>query len=164
MDIPRLHPDTLEKVKQQVDIYDVISDYVVLKKRGKDYVGLCPFHDDKKPSFSVSVNKQLYYCFGCGQGGNAIKFLMEIGKQSFSDVIFDLAKRYQVPIKTLKSKQHKELQLQLSLREQIYEVLAITASFYQYLLHQDQGKIALNYLENERKLNKEIIQQFKLGT
>ena len=62
MDIPRLHPDTLEKVKQQVDIYEVISDYVVLKKRGKDYVGLCPFHDEKTPSFSISIHKQLYYC------------------------------------------------------------------------------------------------------
>ena len=163
MDIPRLHPETLEKVKQLIDIYDVISDYVVLKKRGKDYVGLCPFHDEKTPSFSVSVHKQLYYCFGCGEGGNAIKFLMEVGKQSFSDVVFDLAKRYQVPIKTFEPEQRKELQRQLSLREQLYEILALTTSFYQHALHKPQGETALNYLECERRLNKETIQQFKLG-
>ncbi|BBA79916.1 DNA primase [cyanobacterium endosymbiont of Rhopalodia gibberula] len=163
MDIPRLHPDTLEKVKQMVDIYDVISDYVVLKKRGKDYVGLCPFHDEKTPSFSVSIHKQLYYCFGCGEGGNAIKFLMEVGKESFSDVVFELAKRYQVPIKTLEPEQRKELQRQLSLREQLYEILALTTSFYEHALHQPQGETALNYLERERRLNKGTIQQFKLG-
>ena len=101
MDTPRLHPDTLEEVKQRIDIYEVISDYVVLKKRGKDYVGLCPFHNENTPSFSVSPSKQLYYCFGCQEGGNAIKFLMEIGNQSFSQVIFDLARRYQVSIQTL---------------------------------------------------------------
>ncbi|MGP0130132.1 MAG: DNA primase [cyanobacterium endosymbiont of Rhopalodia musculus] len=163
MNIPHLHPDTLEKVKQRVDIYDVISDYVVLKKRGKDYVGLCPFHDEKSPSFSVSIHKQFYYCFGCGEGGNAIKFLMEVGKQSFSDVVFDLAKRYQVPIKTLEPEQGKELQRQLSLREQLYEILALTTSFYQHALCQPQGETALNYLKHERRLNKETIQQFKLG-
>ncbi|XHU96313.1 MAG: DNA primase [cyanobacterium endosymbiont of Rhopalodia gibba] len=163
MDTPPLHPDTLEKIKQMVDIYDVISDYVVLKKRGKDYVGLCPFHDEKTPSFSVSIHKQLYYCFGCGEGGNAIKFLMEVEKQSFSDVFFNLAKRYQVPIKTLEPEQQKKLQRQLSLKEQLYEILAITTSFYQHILHQPQGKNALNYLECKRQLNQETIQQFKLG-
>ncbi|MEM8780375.1 MAG: CHC2 zinc finger domain-containing protein, partial [Cyanobacteria bacterium P01_G01_bin.49] len=105
MDVPRLHPDTLEDVKQRINIYDVISDYVVLKKRGKGYVGLCPFHDEKTPSFTVNSSKQLYYCFGCQEGGNAITFLMEIGKQSFSQVVLELAKRYQVPIKTLEPEQ-----------------------------------------------------------
>ncbi|XTZ20360.1 MAG: DNA primase [cyanobacterium endosymbiont of Rhopalodia fuxianensis] len=163
MDTPRLHPDTLEKIKEMVDIYDVISDYVVLKKRGKDYVGLCPFHDEKTPSFSVSIHKQLYYCFGCGEGGNAIKFLMEVEKQSFSDVFFNLAKRYQVPIKTLEPEQQRKFQRQLSLKEQLYEILAITTSFYHHILNQPQGKTALNYLECTRQLNQETIQQFKLG-
>ena len=163
MDIPHLHPDTLENVKQQIKIYDIISDYVVLKKRGKDYVGLCPFHDEKTPSFNVSVHKQLYYCFGCGEGGNAIRFLMEVEKKSFSDVVFDLAKRYQVPIKTLRTEQGKELQRQLSLREQLYEIIALAASFYQHALHQPQGETARNYLEHKRHLRKETIQQFELG-
>ncbi|HAC65388.1 MAG TPA: DNA primase, partial [Cyanothece sp. UBA12306] len=163
MEIPRLHPDTIEEVKQKIDIYDVISDYVVLKKRGKDYVGLCPFHGEKTPSFSVSPTKQVYYCFGCAEGGNAIKFLMELGKQSFSDVIFDLARRYQVPIKTLEPEQRQELQRQLSLREQLYEILALTANFYQHALYQNQGEIALNYLKKKRQLTEETIRQFQLG-
>lgn len=163
MDVPRLHPDTLEEVKQRVDIVDVISDYVVLRKRGQDLLGLCPFHDEKTPSFSVSPSKQLYYCFGCHAGGNAISFLMEIDKTSFSDVVLNLANRYQIPVRTLEPAQHQELQRQLSLREQLYEILAIAASFYQHALRQPQGEIALNYLTTERELNEETIQQFGLG-
>ena len=163
MEIPRLHPDTIEEVKQRVDIVDVISEHVVLRKRGKDYLGLCPFHEEKTPSFSVSPIRQFYYCFGCGAGGNAFNFLMELGKQSFSDVVFDLARRYQVPVKTLEPKQRQELQRQLSLREQLYEILALTASFYQHALRQPQGEVALKYLKTERQLSEETIQQFQLG-
>ncbi|HEY9728918.1 MAG TPA: DNA primase [Chroococcales cyanobacterium] len=163
MEIPRLHPDTVEDVKQRADIYDVVSEHVVLRKRGKDYIGLCPFHDEKTPSFSVSPAKQLYYCFGCNAGGSAIKFLMEVGKQSFSDVVLDLARRYQVPVKTLEPEQHQELQRQLSLREQLYEILALTAAFYQHALHQPQGQQALTYLQVNRTLSEETIQQFQIG-
>ena len=163
MEVPRLHPDTIEEVKQRVDIYDVISEYVVLRKRGKDYVGLCPFHDEKTPSFSVSPSKQMYYCFGCQAGGNAIKFLMEHRKQSFSDVVLDLARTYQISIKTLEPEQRQELQRQLSLREQLYEILALTASFYQHALRQSQGEVALYYLKRDRNLSEETIGQFQLG-
>ncbi|MFM7191725.1 MAG: CHC2 zinc finger domain-containing protein, partial [Microcystaceae cyanobacterium] len=159
----RIHPDTIEEVKQRADIVDVIADYVVLKKKGKDYSGLCPFHDEKTPSFTVSPIKQIYYCFGCGAGGNAIKFLMELGKQSFTDVVLDLARRYQVPVKTLEASQKKEYQRQLSLREQLYEILAVTASFYHYALYQPQGEKALEYLLQQRRLAPETIQQFQLG-
>lgn len=163
MQIPRLHPDTIEEVKQRADIVDVISDRVVLKKRGKDFVGLCPFHDEKSPSFTVSASKQMYYCFGCGAGGNAFKFLMELEKRTFSDVVLDLAKRYQVPIKTLEPAQRQELQRQLSLREQLYEILALAASFYQHALQQPEGKIAREYLQVQRQLKAETIQDFQLG-
>ncbi|AFZ33203.1 DNA primase [Gloeocapsa sp. PCC 7428] len=163
MQIPRLHPDTIEEVKQRVDIVDVVSEHVVLRKRGKDYVGLCPFHDEKTPSFSVSPTKQMYYCFGCNAGGNAIKFLMEVGKSSFSEVVLDLARRYQVPVQTLAPEQRQELQRQLSLREQLYEILAIAAQFYQHALRQPQGETALEYLQSTRKLSLETIQQFGLG-
>ncbi|HEY9635502.1 MAG TPA: DNA primase [Coleofasciculaceae cyanobacterium] len=163
MEIPRLHHDTIEDVKQRADIVDVISEHVVLRKRGKDYVGLCPFHDEKTPSFSVSPTKQLYYCFGCNAGGNAIKFLMELGKHSFSDVVLDLARRYQVPVKTLEPEQHGELQRQLSLREQLYEILALAAEFYKHALRQPQGQKALTYLKVDRSLTEETIQQFHLG-
>jgi DNA primase len=163
MDIPRLHPDTIDQVKQRVDIVDVVSEHVVLRKQGKDFVGLCPFHDDKSPSFSVSPSKQFYYCFSCGAGGNAIKFLMELGKRSFSDVVLDLARRYQVSIQTLEPAQRQELQRKISLREQLYEVLALTARFYAHALYQSQGEEALSYLQEARGLRDETLQQFQLG-
>lgn len=163
MTTPRLHPDTVDAVKQRVDIVDVVADHVLLRKRGKDFVGLCPFHDDKSPSFTVSPAKQFYYCFACGAGGNAIKFLMEIGKQSFADVVLDLAQRYQVPVQTLEPEQRQELQRQLSLREQLYEILAVTTSFFEHALRQPQGEAALNYLHQARQFQDDTIQQFQLG-
>jgi DNA primase len=162
--IPRLHPDTIEQVKQRADIVDVVSEHVVLRKQGKDFTGLCPFHDDKRnPSFSVSPSKQFYYCFSCGAGGNAIKFLMEIGKRSFGEVVLDLAKRYQVPVQTLEVSQRQEFQRQLSVREKLYEIVAVTARFYQHALEQPAGWSALQYLVDERQLSLETIQQFQLG-
>jgi DNA primase len=163
VEIPRLHPDTIEEVKQKVNILDVISERVVLRKRGRDFVGLCPFHDEKTASFSVSPSKQLYYCFGCGAGGDAVKFLMELGKQSFGEAVFDLATRYQVPIKTLEPHQRQEIQRQISVREQLYEILATTANFYQHALHQPQGEVALNYLKVERGLSEATIAEWNLG-
>ncbi len=163
MNIPRLHPDTIEEVKAKVDIVDVIGGHVVLKKRGKDYLGSCPFHQEKSPSFSVSPTKQMYYCFGCQAGGNAINFMMELGKQSFTEVVLDLARRYQIPVQTLEPEQRQELQRRLSQREQLYEILAITASFYQHALNQPQGEKALSYLKEERAFSDETIQGFKLG-
>jgi DNA primase len=163
MDIPRLHPDTIEEVKSKVDIIDVVGEHVVLKKRGKDYLGSCPFHQEKSPSFSVSPTKQMYYCFGCQAGGNAITFLMEVGKQSFTEVVLDLARRYQISIRTLEPEQRQELQRKLSQREQLYEILAITANFYQHALNQPQGEKALNYLKIDRAFSDETIQGFQLG-
>jgi DNA primase len=163
MDTPRLHPDTIEEVKQRIDIVDLISERVVLKKRGREYVGLCPFHEEKSPSFTVSPAKQMYYCFGCGAGGNGIKFLMEVGKQSFSEVVFDLARRYQIPIKTLAVEQRQELEQQLSLKEQLYEIMAVAVSFYQHALSQPQGEKALDYLKVQRQLTAETIATFQLG-
>ncbi|MEM9510795.1 MAG: DNA primase [Cyanobacteria bacterium P01_E01_bin.35] len=161
--IPRLHPDTIEEVQQRVDIVDVISEHIVLRKRGKDFLGLCPFHNEKSPSFSVSQDKQLYYCFGCGQGGNTYKFLMEIGKQSFAEVVLDLARRYQVEIKTVEPEQRQEIQRQLTLKEQLYEVVALAASFFQHALHQSQGETALTYLRQQRNIEETTISNFQLG-
>ncbi len=163
MQIPRLHPDTIEQVKERADIVDVVSEYVVLRKRGKDYQGLCPFHEEKTPSFTVSPGKQMFYCFGCQAGGNAIKFLMEVGKRAFGEVVLDLARRYQVPVQTLEPEQRQELQRQLTQREQLYEILAVTTSFYQHALRQPQGNVALEYLKSERGLAEETIQSFQLG-
>jgi DNA primase len=163
MEIPRLHPETIEQVKQRADIVDVVSEHVVLRKQGKDFTGLCPFHDDKSPSFTVSPSKQFYYCFSCGAGGNAIKFLMELGKRPFSEVVLDLAKRYNVPVQTLKAEERQELQRQISVREQLHEILAIAAKFFQHALFQPQGQAALAYLTENRHLSQETIQEFQLG-
>ncbi|WP_027268799.1 DNA primase, partial [Leptolyngbya sp. PCC 6406] len=160
---PRLHPETIEAVRDRADIVDIVSDQVVLKKQGKDYVGLCPFHEDKSPSFSVSPSKQFYYCFSCGAGGNAFKFLMELGKRSFSEVVLDLAKRYQVPVQTLEPEKRQEFQQQITLREQLFEILAVTAKFYEYALRQPDGQEALTYLQRDRGFNEDTIQQFQLG-
>ncbi len=163
MQVPRLHPETIEEVKQRADIVDVISGRVVLRKRGKEFVGLCPFHDEKSPSFTVNQAKQMYYCFGCGAGGNAFKFLMELEKRSFSEVVLDLAKTYQVQVKTVEPEHRQELQRQISLREQLYEISALTAKFYEHALRQTQGQEPLAYLKSERQLSEETIQQFQLG-
>lgn len=133
---PRIHPDTIEDVKERADIYDVVSEKVILKRRGKDFVGLCPFHEEKTPSFTVSPTKQMFYCFGCGAAGNSLKFIMDLEKRSFSEVVLELAKRYQIPVKTLEPKKRQELQRQISLREQLYEILAIATGFYQHALRQ----------------------------
>lgn len=163
MNIPRLHPDTIEAVKEKADIYEIVSERVILKRRGKNFVGLCPFHEEKTPSFNVSPSKQMYYCFGCGASGNAITFIMEIGKHSFVDAVLELAKRYQVPIKTLEQEKNKELQQQITLRQQLYEIIAIAVNFYQHALRQPQGHQALEYLKSNRNLSEEIIQKFQLG-
>ncbi len=163
MQIKRLHPDTIEEIKQRADIVDVISEYVVLRRRGKDFVGLCPFHEEKTPSFSVSPSKQMYYCFGCQAGGNAIKFLMDLHKRSFTEVVLDLAQRCQVPVQTLEPEQRQELQRQLSERSHLFEILASASQFYQHALKQSQGKLALEYLKDKRQLQDETIGQFHLG-
>ena len=163
MSTPRLHPNTIEAVRERADLVDIISEQVVLKKQGKDFVGLCPFHDDKSPSFSVSPTKQFYYCFSCGAGGNVFKFMMELGQRSFTDVVLDLARRYQVPVTTMEPAQQQALQRSLTLREQLYEIVAITAKFYQHALFQPDGQRALSYLREERAFSDRTIQQFLLG-
>ncbi len=163
MSFLRLHPDTLEEIKEKVNIYNTISEYVVLKKRGKNYVGLCPFHDEKTPSFTVNSDKQLYHCFGCGAGGNAIKFLMEIRKEPFNQVILELAKQYKIPIKDSNSENAETLRERISLQDQLYEILATSADYYEHLLHEPIGKQALDYLINKRLLKPETISKFNLG-
>ncbi|MBE9066506.1 DNA primase [Leptolyngbya cf. ectocarpi LEGE 11479] len=163
MSSPRIHPDTIDDVRQRADIVDVVSEHVVLKKQGKDFTGLCPFHDDKSPSFSVSPSKQFYYCFSCGAGGNAFKFLMELGQQSFAEVVLDLARRYQVPVKTLEPAKQQEYQRKVTLREQLFEILTVTAKFYEHALYQSAGQEALEYLRSQRQFSDDILKHFTFG-
>ncbi|MEL6461075.1 MAG: DNA primase [Cyanobacteria bacterium J06621_15] len=163
MQIPRIHQDTIDEVRHRADIVDVISERVVLKKRGKDFLGLCPFHNEKTPSFSVSPSKQMYYCFGCQASGNVFKFIMELDKRSFAEVVLDLARRYQVPVETVEPEQRQELQRRISERNQVYEILEVASRFYQHALWQSNGETALEYLQQQRKLKDETIKEFQLG-
>jgi DNA primase len=163
MEVPSLHPDTIKEVKAKADIYEIVSSYVVLKKQGRDFQGLCPFHQERSPSFTVSPSKQMYYCFGCQAGGNAVKFLMEVNKRSFSEVILDLAGQYQVSVRTLAPEKRQELQRQLTEREQLLEIVAVAANFYQHALQQPAGQAALAYLQTKRQLSIETIRSFQLG-
>jgi len=161
--VPRLHPRTIEAVKERADIVDVVGEHVVLKKKGREFVGLCPFHDDKSPSMTVSPAKQFYYCFSCGAGGNSLKFLMELKRQSFSDVVMELARRYSLPVETLDVKQQERLKQQLSRRDQLHRVLSLASGFFRSNLKKPEGRQALDYLRSKRGLSEGTIEAFELG-
>ncbi|SBO42395.1 DNA primase [Cyanobium sp. NIES-981] len=163
LSLPRLHPRTIEAVKERADIVDVVGEHVVLKKKGREFVGICPFHDDKSPSMTVSPAKQFYYCFSCGAGGNAIKFLMELQRQSFSDVVLELARKYQLPIETLDGPQQERLRRQLSRRDQLHRVLSLASGWFRSQLRVPEGAAALAYLREQRKLDEGTIEAFELG-
>ncbi|MDM7938047.1 MAG: DNA primase [Cyanobium sp. CZS 48M] len=159
----RLHPRTIEAVKERADIVDVVGEHVVLKKKGREFVGICPFHDDKSPSMTVSPAKQFYYCFSCGAGGNAIKFLMELQRTSFSEVVLDLARKYQLPVETLDGPQQERLRKQLSRRESLLRALGLAAGWFRSQLRSPEGAGALAYLSKERGLSEGTIDAFDLG-
>ena len=160
---PAIHPDTINEVKDKADIVEVISEHVVLKKRGKEFVGICPFHDDSKPSMTVSPEKQFYYCFSCGAGGNSIKFLMEFTRNNFSDVVLSLAKKNDINVLTLDGPQNEAFKKQLTKREELFKILRITKNWFKSQLNNQLGKNALDYLLNQRNLDKNIIEDFELG-
>ncbi|MFM2172132.1 MAG: hypothetical protein RLZZ54_59 [Cyanobacteriota bacterium] len=163
MSAPRLHPRTIEAVKERADIVDVVGEHVVLKKKGREFVGVCPFHDDKSPSMTVSPAKQFYYCFSCGAGGNAIKFLMELQRQSFSDVVLELARKYQLPVETLEGPQQERLRQQLSRRDQLHKALSLAAGWFRSQLRSPEGAGALAYLREQRGLSETTLESFGLG-
>jgi len=160
---PRLHPRTIEAVKERADIVDVVGEHVVLKKKGREFVGVCPFHDDKSPSMTVSPAKQFYYCFSCGAGGNAIKFLMELQRQSFGDVVLELARKYQLPVETVEGPQQERLRQQLSRRDQLHRVLRLAAGWFRDQLRTPEGAPALAYLRDSRGLSETTLEAFGLG-
>ena len=160
---PAIHPKTIQEVKDKADIVDVISEHVVLKKKGKEFVGICPFHDDSKPSMTVSPVKQFYYCFSCGAGGNSIKFLMEFTRNNFTDVVLSLAKKNDINVISVDVPQQEAYKKQLSRREELYKILNISQNWFKTQLHNITGKKALEYLFQQRNLNKSTIDNFELG-
>lgn len=152
--------DIIEQVRAENNIVDVIGDYVKLQKKGSSYFGLCPFHNEKSPSFSVAPNKQMYYCFGCGEGGNVISFLMKYENYTFVEALEVLANR--AGIQLPKMEYSKEAQQEKDLKTKIIEINTEAAKYYHYLLRSDRGKVAYNYLKG-RELSDETIVKFGLG-
>jgi DNA primase len=157
-----ISPDSIQKVKEATNIVDVINDYVVLKRTGQSQVGLCPFHDDKSPSFFVTEDKQVYHCFGCEAGGDVVDFLTRLNNQSFSEVILDLARRSNIDVEFTGNSNTEEFQRQKQLDENLKEVLAIASKYYQSQLSGSAGEKVREYLD-ERKLTQETIDKFQLG-
>ena len=152
--------DFVEEVRQRSDVVDIISSYVNLKRTGSNYVGLCPFHNEKTASFSVSPSKQMYYCFGCGAGGNVFTFLMEYENLTFVEALERLAEQagMELPEKGNSENDRKRRDL----RDSILEVNKLAANYYFACLKSEQGKIGYEYL-TKRELKPETIVRFGLG-
>lgn len=156
----RYSDDIIEEVRSKNDIVDVISQYVRLTRRGSSYFGLCPFHNEKTPSFSVTPSKQMYYCFGCGAGGNVYNFVMEYENYSFGEALSHLAERAGVELPRIEYS--KEARAKAEKRATLLEINKKAAQYFYYQLRRDNGKIAHEYLTG-RGLSEETIQKFGLG-
>ena len=152
----KIPQDIVDRVRDTADIVDVVSQYVDLKHRGANYFGLCPFHGEKTPSFSVAPAKQIYHCFGCSTGGNVFSFLMEYQKVSFPEAVKTLADRYNIPI------QYEEGEGGSELFSSLYELHNIAVKLFQDNLFSQRGESALAYL-TDRGLTEDILKQFKVG-
>lgn len=155
----RIHQDTIAAVNDKADIVDVVSENVVLKRSGHSFRGACPFHNGTNPSaLSVDPSKGMYYCHNCGAAGGAIKFMMEIGHQSFPEAVLDLAGRYGVEVKTEEPEHAEQIIKERSHREYLYDAIAKVTRYYQ----QQLSTKALAYLE-KRKISRDTCTKFKLG-
>lgn len=156
----RYPEEVVEEVRMRSDIVDVVSGYVKLQKKGSNYFGLCPFHSEKSPSFSVSPSKQMYYCFGCGAGGNAITFVMEYENYTFGEALKLLADRAGI---TLPAPEYsREAREQEEQKRVLLEINKLAANYFYYQLKQPQGKIGYDYLK-KRQLSDDTIRHFGLG-
>lgn len=156
----RYPEEVVEEVRMKNDIVDVISGYVKLQKKGSNYFGLCPFHNEKSPSFSVSPSKQMYYCFGCGAGGNVITFVMEYENYSFMEALQMLADRAGVALP--KQEYSKEAKEAADLRTALLEINRMAANYYYFQLTNPQGEVGYRYLR-DRQLTDDTIRHFGLG-
>ncbi|MBR5801055.1 MAG: DNA primase [Lachnospiraceae bacterium] len=155
------YPDEIvEEVRMKNDIVDVISGYVKIQKKGSSYFGLCPFHNEKSPSFSVSRQRQMFYCFGCGAGGNVFTFVMEYENYTFTEAIKHLAERAGVTLP--EAEYSKEVRQKESKRTKLLEINKEAAKYFYFQLRANQGKGGLSYLK-KRNLSDETIHKFGLG-
>lgn len=158
--MPYYSDDIIEEVRQRSDIVDVIGQYVHLAKKGSTYFGLCPFHNEKTSSFSVSPNKQMYYCFGCGAGGNVFTFLMQYENFTFQEAVQHLADRASITLPVQEYTPEKKRQADK--KQRLLEVQKEAAKYFYLLLRNERGKRAYEYFRN-RGLSDDIIKKFGLG-
>ena len=152
--------ELIEEIKTNNDIVDVISQYVTLKRAGRNFFGLCPFHKEKSPSFSVSPDKQIFHCFGCGVGGNVIHFVSKIENISFKETLELLAERVNINLPTVNVSAEDERRAKL--KERVYQINELTAQFYHENLYKKESKIAQEYIK-KRKLDNKTLKSFIIG-
>lgn len=152
--------DKIEEIKNATDIVDVISESVALKRTGKNFQGLCPFHAEKTPSFSVNPAKQIFYCFGCGAGGNVFSFLMKHEGITFPEAVKELANRHGITLPT--PKLTPEQKRRINERDQLFNLNRLAHSFFKQLLYSTKGRPPQAYL-SKRKLTPDTIKTFGLG-
>ena len=157
--MPRYSDEIIEEVRQTNDIVDIISQYVHLKRSGRNFFGLCPFHNEKSPSFSVSPDKQIFHCFGCGVGGNVFTFLMKIEGINFIEAVQSLAERANIQLPTLENSIDSARE---ELKAKVYKVNEFTANFYHENLYKPSAKEAQEYIKR-RKMTNEILKSFQIG-
>ena len=152
--------EIIKEVQDRADILEIVSEYTSLKKRGDNYIGLCPFHSEKTPSFNVDVEKKLFYCFGCGVGGNVFTFIMNKENLSFPEAVRFLADKFNV---RLPEKINSKLSQEFRERREYYKINRFAARFFNYcLLHTRDGSRALSYIK-QRGLTEETVEKFFLG-
>ena len=148
-----------EDIRSANDIVDVISQYVTLKRSGRNFFGLCPFHKEKSPSFSVSPDRQYYHCFGCHKGGDVFNFVSEIERVSFKEALEFLAERARIELPTVNNEEFNKKQY---IKDRMYKINSETTMFYHERLYQPLAKIAQNYVK-QRKLDNATLKAFKIG-
>ena len=153
---------TIDEIFETVKIEEVVGDFVTLKKRGVNLLGLCPFHNEKTPSFTVSPSKGIYKCFGCGEGGNSVSFLMDKEHYTYPEALKYLARKYNIDI--VEEEMTKEQVQDANEKDSLYIISNFAKNFFtESLWKTEEGKnIALNYF-TERGYNKEIVEKFELG-
>ena len=157
--MPRYSDEIIDEVRQTNDIVDIISQYVHLKRSGRNFFGLCPFHSEKSPSFSVSPDKQIFHCFGCGVGGNVFTFLMKLESISFVEAVQMLAERSNIALPTIQNNVDSAKE---ELKAKVYKVNEFAANYYHENLYKPESKLGQEYIK-KRQLTNETLKSFKLG-
>ena len=151
--------ELIEEIKNSNDIVDIISQYVILKRSGRNFFGLCPFHKEKTPSFSVSPDKQIFHCFGCGAGGNVIHFISKVENIDFKESMQILADRANIKLPSLDSSMDSK---RLELKEKVYAINEFAAKYYHEELYKPTAKIAQEYVK-KRKLDNNALKTYTIG-